>query len=76
MPTLSKSDGTPVAKLEFTSINALLTYAAYRKKLSEEQVREQVVLHFGIADIKQLPECDYDAVVRFLTVTQEHAVLA
>ena len=74
MTIITRTDGTTVAKIEFTSIHALLTYAAYTRKTSEEFLRTEIALHFGIADIDNLPGCDYDAVVQFLASMPKRAI--
>ena len=61
--------------LELTSIHALVAYAAYEKKVSEDKVRQVVLERFGISDMKNLPCEAYDEAVRFLVDLQDDVIL-
>jgi len=68
-------DSTPLNKLELTSIYALLAYAAFERRASEQTVREIVAANFGVSDVSQLTSRSYDDVVRFLVDLQIDMIL-
>lgn len=59
-----------VNALELTSINALVSYTAYDKKVSEAVVRHVFSSRFGVDDIGQLPRNAYEDAIRFLIDVQ------
>lgn len=56
--------------MELTSINALVAYAAYEKKVSEAVVRHVFSCRFGVDEIEKLPRKAYEDAIRFLIDVQ------
>jgi len=65
-----QSEFAPLNELELTSVCALVSYAAYRRNLSEVCIRKTVEENFGVDDLTKLSRGDYDDVIRFLVDTQ------
>jgi len=65
-PSLNVGKVLLINPLELTSIQALVAYAAYEKKVSEDKIRQVLLSHFGVEDVKNLPHEAYDTVIRFL----------
>lgn len=66
----SKADSDALNKMELTSVYALVAYAAYHRKISEDVVSQTVAQHFGVAAVDQLPRKSYDEVIKFLVDVQ------
>ena len=55
---------------ELVSLNALVAYTAFEKKVSEASVRRTVTSRFGVVDMRHLPGRAYEDVIRFLVDLQ------
>ncbi|MDD4617195.1 MAG: hypothetical protein PHW76_08835 [Alphaproteobacteria bacterium] len=64
------SDMETVSSLEQTSINALVAYTAYDRKVTEAVVRDVFMTHFGINGVNELPRASFEDAIRFLVDVQ------
>lgn len=63
------SESRQISKLELTSLNALVSYAADQMGESENSITERVTEHFSVRDMAQLPSGQFEDVVRYLVDT-------
>ncbi len=72
LPNLGRSNAaTPrrdgiLNKNELTSVSALIAFVAYEQNGDEETVRRIAEAAFGVDDIKQVGQNNYDDLIRFL----------
>jgi hypothetical protein len=63
---VSAYTGETLNKLDLVSIEALISYVAYRQGVEEMFLRRAVLLHFKIDDLKMLPRIARDTAIRFI----------
>ena len=66
---------TTLNDLELTSVRALVSYAAYHQKTSENLVEQIVSAEFSVADIAELKRTSFDDAIRFLVDLQVEILL-
>jgi hypothetical protein len=66
---------TTLNDLELTSVRALVSYAAYHQKTSENLVEQIVSAEFCVADIAELKRVSFDDAIKFLVDLQVEILL-
>lgn len=62
-----RTDDDGLDKSQLTSVQALISFAAYERGVNEDVMRTLVCKQFGISDIANIPGKNYEEVRRFLT---------